>query len=322
MSVVEIADLVREFRAGRGKPRRAVDGLSLSVERGELFGLLGPNGAGKTTTIKILMTVLLPTSGSVRISGLDVVADRQRVSREIGVILGGDRGLYERLSAQDNLRYFADLYGLDHRLQRRRIPELLELVRLTDRAGDRVESFSRGMRQRLHIARGLLHAPKLVIMDEPSNGLDPVAGRDLRQLVRGLTDGGRTVLLTTHYMQEAEALCDRIAVINHGRKIYEGTAQDLSSVMDGRTTTAIEVYGAEETHLTAIRALPGVDVVTLVEQQGSQTVYIQAEKDRDVTAAALEQLAGLAVGRIAVSGATLEDAYVRLVSRTPEVGAP
>jgi ABC-2 type transport system ATP-binding protein len=316
-AVVEITDLVRDFRVKRGETRRAVDGLSLTVEQGELYGLLGPNGAGKTTTIKILMTVLLPTSGSVRISGRDVVADRRAISREIGVILGGDRGLYDRLSARDNLRYFADLYGLDHRTRQRRIPELLDRVGLADRAGDRVETFSRGMRQRLHIARGLLHDPRLVIMDEPSNGLDPVAGRELRRLVRDLADGGRTVLLTTHYMQEAETLCDRIAVIDHGRKVYEGTAQGLKSATEGRQVTAIETYGAEEDRLSAIRALDGVDVVNLVEQQGRQVLYIQAAVGQDPTAAALTLLAGLPVGRIAVSEPTLEDAYVRLVSGAP-----
>ncbi|MGK4579909.1 ABC transporter ATP-binding protein [Kitasatospora sp. HPMI-4] len=320
MPAIEITDLVREFRTGRGKVRRAVDGLSLSVEPGELFGLLGPNGAGKTTTIKILMTVLLPTSGQVRVAGLDVVAERRQVSRRIGVVIGGDRGLYERLTASENLRYFADLYGLDARTRRHRVPELLELVGLADRAGDRVESFSRGMRQRLHIARGLLHDPEVVIMDEPSNGLDPVAGRDLRELVRGLAGDGRTVLLTTHYMQEAEALCDRIAVINHGRKIYEGTATDLKYATDGRQVTAIESYGVDESHLARIRAIPGVALVNLVEQAGGQVVYIQTDARCDATAATLDILAGLSVGRITVSEPTLEDAYLRLMADAPEAG--
>ncbi|MGK4585444.1 ABC transporter ATP-binding protein [Kitasatospora sp. HPMI-4] len=320
MPAIEITDLVREFQTGRGKVRRAVDNLSLSVEPGELFGLLGPNGAGKTTTIKILMTVLLPTSGRVRVAGLDVVAQPREVGRRLGVVLGGDRGLYDRLSARDNLVYFADLYGLDYRTRRRRVPELLERVGLSDRAGDRVEAFSRGMRQRLHIARGLLHDPQVVIMDEPSNGLDPVAGRDLRELVRSLTADGRTVLLTTHYMQEAEALCDRLAVIDHGRRIYQGTAADLKIATDGRQITAIESYGVDEGHLGRLRELPGVALVNVAESAGGQVVYLQTDARHDATAAALEVLAGLSIGRITVSEPTLEDAYLRLVADAAERG--
>ncbi|HTJ72554.1 MAG TPA: ABC transporter ATP-binding protein [Actinospica sp.] len=314
MAEIEIRDLVRDFGAGRATPRRAVDHLSLDVRRGELFGLLGPNGAGKTTTVKILMTVLLPTSGSVRVCGRDVVAQRREVSRRVGVVLGGERGLYDRLSARDNLRFFADLYGLSGADRRRRVPELLELVGLTERAGDRVEQFSRGMKQRLHIARGLLHDPPVVIMDEPSNGLDPVAARDLRDLVRTLTASGRAVLLTTHYMQEAEALCDRIAVVDHGRKIFEGTPRELTYAADGRRITVIELYGAGEPQVADLRELKGVESVTLHERGGGQVLQIQSMADHDVTQAAVERLAGLPISRVTVQTPTLEDAYIALIS--------
>ncbi len=185
MSILEARELRRSFATTTGVLRRriepveAVRGVSFHIERGEVFGLLGPNGAGKTTTIKMLITLLLPTSGSATILGHDVVADPRAVRRRIGYVFGGDRGLYERLSALDNLRYFAELYAVPAREQRARIGELLELVGLSGRERERVEGFSRGMRQRLHIARGLLHDPDLLFLDEPSIGIDPVGAREL-----------------------------------------------------------------------------------------------------------------------------------------------
>ncbi len=199
MTAVEARDLRRTFRTRTGVLRRtaktveAVRGVSFDIERGELFGLLGPNGAGKTTTIKMLITLLLPTSGTARVLGHDVVDDVREVRRRIGYVFGGDRGLYERLSALDNLRYFSELYGVPPRQQKARIGELLELVGLTGRERERVEGFSRGMRQRLHIARGLLHDPDVLFLDEPSIGIDPVGARELRATIASLSYAGKTV---------------------------------------------------------------------------------------------------------------------------------
>src|SRR6476469_738384 len=180
MAAIEAKELRRTYKTSTGVFRRrsleveAVRGVSFDVAEGELFGLLGPNGAGKTTTIKMLITLLLPTSGSARVLGLDVAAHAREVRSRIGYVFGGDRGLYERLSALDNLRYFAELYGVDPHRQKARIAEVLELVGLTGREKERVEGYSRGMRQRLHIARGLLHDPAVVFLDEPTIGVDPV----------------------------------------------------------------------------------------------------------------------------------------------------
>src|SRR6266540_274259 len=202
MAVVEALDLRRTYRTHTGTVRRktkeieAVRGVSFVIEEGELFGLLGPNGAGKTTTIKMLITLLIPTSGSARVLGLDVVKDSREVRKRIGYVFGGERGLYERLSAYDNLRYFAELYAVPPREQKARIAELLELVGLAGREKERVEGYSRGMRQRLHIARGLLHDPSVLFLDEPTIGLDPVGARELRSLVASLVSEQRkTVLL-------------------------------------------------------------------------------------------------------------------------------
>src|SRR5213593_1171963 len=229
MPVVEAHDLSRVYKTHTGTIRRrvkeieAVKGVSFEIEKGELFGLLGPNGAGKTTTIKMLVTLLIPSSGTARVLGHDVVRDAQAVRKQIGYVFGGDRGAYERLSGLDNLRYFSELYGVPPKVQKRRIPELLELVGLTGRERERVEGYSRGMRQRLHIARGLLHDPPVVFLDEPTIGVDPVGARELRATIASLTEGGKTVLLTTHYMFEADSLCNRIAVINKGEIVAEGT---------------------------------------------------------------------------------------------------
>ena len=193
--VIEAGELRRTYKTTTGVVRRrgleveAVRGISFAVERGELFGLLGPNGAGKTTTIKMLITLLLPTSGTARVLGLDVVTQAREVRKRIGYVFGGDRGLYERLSALDNLRYFAELYGVSGRAQRRRIDEVLELVGLKGRERERVEGYSRGMRQRLHIARGILHDPEVVFLDEPTIGVDPVGARELRATIGGLVAG-------------------------------------------------------------------------------------------------------------------------------------
>jgi ABC-2 type transport system ATP-binding protein len=279
-----------------------------------MVGLLGPNGAGKTSTAKILMTVLLPTSGFARILGHDVVRDTQTVRRLTGVILGGDAGLYTRLSARDNLLLFADLYGMPYREQKRRIPELLDMVGLLSSERKRVESFSRGMKQRLHIARGLLHDPQVVILDEPSNGIDPVGARELRALIREQIRQGRTVLLTTHYMFEADELCDRVAVMRDGRKIAEGTPELLKKQADGRVVLTLHIRGIGEEHMVRLRALPGVQSVSLTEHGALQSLDIHSGQETDVTALVLTEIRDLETLRVFKREPTLEDAYVALIS--------
>jgi ABC-2 type transport system ATP-binding protein len=317
---IEAEGLRRAYRSRTGwlRPRlttvEAVRGVDFTVRRGELFGLLGPNGAGKTTTIKMLNTLLIPTGGKARICGLDVERQTREVRRRIGYVFGGDRGLYDRLSALDNLRYFAELYGVPARDQRRRIAELLELVRLAGREQDRVEGYSRGMRQRLHIARGLLHRPEVLFLDEPSIGIDPVAARELRQTVAGLAATGTTVLLTTHYMAEADELCDRIAVIADGRIQALGTPAELRSRADGRRVVEVEAYGVPDTALAALRDLPGVRE-TAVETRGSlQVLTVQSDAHVDVQGDVLRELAGIRLGRVDSREPTLEDAYVTIVN--------
>jgi ABC-2 type transport system ATP-binding protein len=319
-TVIQAAELRRTFRTTTGVLRRrpleveAVRGISFAVRRGEMFGLLGPNGAGKTTTIKMLITLLLPSGGQARVLGYDVAANPREVRRRIGYVFGGDRGLYERLSGMDNLRYFAELYGIPGRDQRRRIGEVLDLVGLRGRERERVEGYSRGMRQRLHIARGILHDPEVVFLDEPTIGVDPVGARELRALMANLIATGKTVLLTTHYMFEADELCDRIAVIAKGEIVGQGTPADLKAgVADGRVTE-IEVFGVDDPTVERLRGIAGVTAVVVEDLDQKQLLVIRSSDERDLTQELLSRLDGVSVGRVVAREPTLEDAYVALVT--------
>jgi ABC-2 type transport system ATP-binding protein len=319
VSAVEALDLRRDFRTRTGFRRtskvvEAVKGVSFTIEPGELFGLLGPNGAGKTTTIKMLITLLLPTGGGARVLGLDVVEDVREVRKRIGYVFGGDRGLYERLTALDNLRYFSELYGVAPREQKRRIAELFELVGLSGREREKVEGYSRGMRQRLHIARGLLHDPDVLFLDEPSIGIDPVGARELRATIGALTGQGKTVLLTTHYMFEADELCDRIAVIRAGEIVAEGTPGQLKQLVAGGRVLEVETYGVTDEVVAAVERLDGLRSVAVEERDQQQVLIIQCESGTEPTQAVLGQLGEVRVGRVSLREPTLEDAYVQLVT--------
>jgi ABC-2 type transport system ATP-binding protein len=320
VTVIDVRDLRRTYHTRAGVLKRtakeveAVRGVTFSVEKGELFGLLGPNGAGKTTTIKMLITLLLPTSGTATVLGRDVVEDAREVRRRVGYVFGGDRGLYERLSGLDNLRYFSELYGVPARDQKARIGELLELVGLTGREKERVEGYSRGMRQRLHVARGLLHKPDVLFLDEPSIGIDPVGARELRGTVADLRAAGTTILLTTHYMFEADELCDRIAVIAGGRIVAEGTPADLKSQVGEGTVVEVEVFGDAGPAVALVEALDGVRSAAVEERGQAQVLVVRAEPGHEVAQPVLGCLADLRLGRVATREPTLEDAYVELVS--------
>jgi ABC-2 type transport system ATP-binding protein len=320
MAVVEALDLHRTYRTSTGTLRRkwkdveAVRGVSFEIAEGELFGLLGPNGAGKTTTIKMLITLLIPTKGTARVLGHDVVKDAREVRRKIGYVFGGERGVYERLSGYDNLRYFAELYGVPPKEIRPRIEYLLDLVGLTGREQERAEGYSRGMKQRLHIARGLLHDPPVVFLDEPTIGLDPVGARELRATIGSLAQAGKTILLTTHYMFEADALCDRIAVINHGQIVAHGTPADLKRGVAKGTIVEVEVFGIPQGTTDRVKTLNGVLGVSVEEREQAQVLIVQSRADVELTSAIIGTLDGANVGRISTREPTLEDAYVALVA--------
>lgn len=321
MNAIEVQNLRRVYHTTLGVLRRktkdvvAVDGIDFAVAPGELFGLVGPNGAGKTTTVKMLTTLLLPTAGTAHVLGYDVARQPEAVRGRIGFIFGGERGLYWRLSGQDNLRYFASLYHVAPDVARRRIPELLEMVGLADRAREKVEGYSRGMKQRLHVARTLLHDPELLFLDEPTIGLDPVGARELRAVVRQLQSTGKTILLTTHYMFEADALCQRVGVINHGRIIALDTPAALKGEVRDLAIVELEVFGIPEEKLAGLRALPFVETVAVEDHDQRQALRIHTPRGAEAVPDLMASLDGLRVGRVVVREPTLEDAYVRLVER-------
>jgi len=317
---IVVAGAHKVYTGHRGVIRRtrfenvALAGVDLQVRRGELFGLLGPNGAGKTTLVKILTTLLLPTAGRAEVAGLDVVRSTAAVRRRIGFVLGGDRGLYTRASASQNLRYFADLYRVPPAVARRRVPELLELFGLSGRAHDRVELFSRGMKQRLHLARGLVHDPDVLFLDEPTNGLDPVGAHELRALIRQLTARGKTVFMTTHQLFEADAVCDRIAVIIGGTIISRGTPADLKRQVADLGVVELQIDGAAPAAvLESLRRLRGVSAVAEGERDGVRLVTIRCAQPVQVATRIPPLLDGLPLHGLAVREPTLEDAYLRLV---------
>ena len=312
-------DLTRDYRhrkgllPGRTSVVKALRGVSFDIAPGELFGLLGPNGAGKTTTIKILTTLLLPTSGSVRVLGLDPVTQHTQLRRRIGYVFGGDKGLYDRISALDNLRFFADVYRVPLRTKQARIDELLEIVGLRGREHERVETYSRGMRQRLHIARGLLHDPEILFLDEPTIGLDPVGSRELRETVAGLQRAGKTILLTTHYMFEADELCDRVAILTNGRIVAEGTPADLKRGIADRNVIEIEAFGVNEASIDRLRQIEGVEAVTVEVQDQAQVIVVRSRRGPELIPPLLSALDSAGLGRVVAREPTLEDAYVELV---------
>jgi ABC-2 type transport system ATP-binding protein len=319
MNAIEVKNLRRVYKTTIGLVHRkikevvAVDDISFSVREGELFGILGPNGAGKTTTVKMLTTLLIPTAGSASILGMDVVKDAEKVRPRIGFIYGGDRGLYLRLSGLDNLRYFSTLYYVEPAVSKKRIPELIEMVGLTGREKEKVEGYSRGMRQRLHIARALLHDPEVLFLDEPTIGLDPVGARELRTAVLNLQSAKKTILLTTHYMFEADALCQRIAVINQGRIVALDTPEKLKQTVSDLSVVEIEIFGVPPEYVEKIRQLGFVDNVAVENYDQRQVMLVHTPNGPEAIPLLIGELSGLKLGKIVTRQPTLEDAYVRLV---------
>jgi ABC-2 type transport system ATP-binding protein len=314
--IINVEHLNKVFYSIRGYWRQkkhrveAVKDISFSICKGELFGMVGPNGAGKTTTVKMLSTLLLPTGGKASIFGHDVVKDTYKIRPRIGFTFGGNKGLYGRLSALDNLKYFAELYKLDPETIERRIKEMLEIVGLTGREKDRVETYSSGMQQRLHLARAMLHDPDLIFLDEPTVGIDPIGSREIRALVKELVKRGKTILLTTHYMYEAEELCDRIAVVNHGEIVALDTPASLKTRASGDSVIVIHTpteNPALDYELGNLRN----DIGHL--SNSNDTVSIHTRNPGRILNALAALLERQVISNIEVRNATLEDVYVQII---------
>jgi ABC-2 type transport system ATP-binding protein len=311
-AAVATESLGRTYRPqGRGRRGRApvvaLRDVTLRVERGEIHGLLGPNGAGKSTLMKILSTILLPTSGSARVCGYDVVRKTAAVRRTVSVVFGGDRGLYPRLTGRQNLLYWAALCQLDRRTARRRVDDLLDRFHLCDRADRRVETYSTGMCQRLHLARGLVSSPSLLLLDEPTNGLDPVAAAELRAEIREVAADGRSVLLATHDMAEAEAVCDRVTLLNHGALVLTDSTGNLARRVFRRER--VEVVGASDALLRRVRDLPGVTSVAIISPEAARIEVSSASAVSQV----LHDLVRAGVTSVRTTPPSLAEVYVRLI---------
>ena len=315
-----VAEHLRKvFNVTKGFLRRtktqvtAVKNISFEVGYGELFGLIGPNGAGKTTTIKMLTTMLIPTSGTATVLGYNIQKYVTKVRERIGIVLGGERGLYTRVSAIDNLRYFADLYGVPPSIRDKRVKELLEFMGLWDRAKDRVETYSKGMKQRLHLARGLINDPQLVFLDEPTIGLDPEIAKETRNMIRGLVEKGKTILLTTHYMFEADELCKRVAVIRGGEIVALDTPSGLKKYVMDTSVVEVEGFGITENEVARFKSVPEVLAVSADLSENKQVLKIQTAKGSEIISEVQEILKNSRIYDIKIKEPTLEDAYLRLV---------
>ncbi len=292
----------------------AVNGISFEVRKGELFGLLGPNGAGKTTTIKILTTLLEPSGGSAEVLGYDIRKDAREIRKRINLVAEGERTLYWRLSAYENLKYFTRIYYVPKSEEKDRIEQLLRLVGLWERRNDLVMNYSRGMKQRLAIAKALINDPEVLFLDEPTLGLDVQSAVFVREFIRKLVDEQKkTVLLTTHYMAEAEELCDRIAIIDHGKIIALDTPSGLKRLVKGEDAVQIRV---RDLSYQGIKGLPW-KLVIVKEDAERGTVTLRGHVSEEDLPKVVESLVKIGAKILSVEQKepTLEDVFIKLTGR-------
>jgi ABC-2 type transport system ATP-binding protein len=290
----------------------AVDGVSFEVRDGEIFGLLGPNGAGKTTTINMISGVLRPDGGRVLVDETDIWIEPKTVKRSLGVV-PQEIAVYEDLTARDNLKFWGSLYGLRGNELRRRVDDALSRVGLAERAKDKVKGFSGGMKRRLNLCMGLLHEPKFLLLDEPTVGIDPQARLAILEVIRAAAASGSTVLYTTHYMDEAQELCDRIAIIDHGRILTVGTLEELTR-MAGEGEMLRMTGSFDEA--TARARLEGLDGVQLHSVEEGRAVLSVAADGPGLTAVLPGLLAGdLGVDDVSIQQPSLQSVFIRLTGR-------
>jgi ABC-2 type transport system ATP-binding protein len=297
----------------------AVNGVDLQIKRGEIFGLLGPNGAGKSTTIRMLCTLLEPTSGTATINGFDIVKQANEVRRSLGTVLAGERSIYWKLSGRENLEYFAALYHIPPAVAKKRVEEMIERMEIKDRANELVEKYSTGMRQRIAIAKALLARPPILLLDEPTLGLDPQAARNLRELIATLKAEGHTILLTTHYMEEADQLSDRIGIIDTGKVIALDTPEKLKAQIDQQEIIKLEVTGWQEYIGEKLRGISEVGSL-VAHQQGEADLWevsLQSNNSRAVLPKIVEHIGqnGTRLVNMNIVKPSLEDVFIQLTGK-------
>ena len=308
MNSIEAFNLVRSFNGFK-----AVDNLSFNVEEGEIFGLLGPNGAGKTTTIRMLSALISPSSGSATIGGYDVQDDALKV-REIIGILTESPSLYGRLTAMENMEFFAKAYGVTNKSERdTKIRDLLDFFQLWERRTDPVGQYSKGMKQKLAIARALIHNPEILYLDEPTSGMDPKSSKDIRDLMEILTENQRqTILLCTHRLEDAEKLCDRVMIINKGKPITITSPHDLRKRFSSGQEVQVGLSKLDNDLVAMMRELPSVVNLTVDESENRISVSLGNELDTPGLVKALVEY-GAEVRYVKPLEMSLEEAYLELM---------
>ncbi len=297
----------------------AVNGVDLQIHRGEIFGLLGPNGAGKSTTIRMLCTLLEPTSGTASVNGFDVVKQANEVRRSLGTVLAGERSIYWKLTGRENLEYFAALYHIPAAVTKKRVDDLLERMEIKDRANELVEKYSTGMRQRIAIAKALLARPPILLLDEPTLGLDPQAARNLRELIATLKEEGHTILLTTHYMEEADQLSDRIGIIDTGKVIALDTAENLKRRIDQKEIIRLELTGWHDDLNEKLKNISGVETLT-TRKQGEADLWevnMHSSNSRATLPRIVEAISGNGTRLVNMNivKPSLEDVFIHLTGK-------
>lgn len=312
LHAIEIKGLTKKF-----DDLIAVNQVSLSIKESELFGLLGPNGAGKSTLISMLCCQILPDEGTAHVLGHNIVKDAKEIKKVIGVC-PQESILYDDLTAQENLTFFGDLYRVPRHELKKRVFNLLELMQLSERAQDKVGTFSGGMKQRLNISAALLHDPKVLFLDEPTIGLDPQARHVIWDLIEGLKKEGKTILMTTHYMEEADRLSDRVAIMDFGKIIAFGTPDKLKTILKEANVVEMVCRDFSEKTIKAIRKLDSVLKVSTTENVIKAIVKNADEALPDIVSVGIKHR--VKVERIDVKEPTLEDVFIHLTGRTLREG--
>ena len=295
----------------------ALKGVSLDVRPGEIFGLLGPNGAGKTTLIKLLTTLLLPTSGMAWVNGYDVSRDENKIRASVGCMLMGERGLYWKLTARENLDYFGALYHLDSVQRKQRTQQIIDLLDMEDIADRMVESYSSGQKMKLAFGKALVNDAPLLVLDEPTNTLDVPSASELRAIVRRLNAEGKTIIYTTHIMTEAETLCERVAIIDRGELLALGTVQELKASLQQENVTHIEGIISSRS-AEAVRSLPGILRATRDSLDSKEMLTVVSASGKESLPQIIEALtrSGAVIQKIIPEEMTLEDVFIAKTGRT------
>lgn len=322
---VQIEDLKKSYTTRQRKGifssiKREVEalcGISLDVKQGEIFGLLGPNGAGKTTLIKIITTLLLPSAGEAFINGYHIIKEDNLVRSSVGCMLMGERGLYWKLTGRENLEYFAALYHLTSKQRKLRANEIIKLLDLEDLADRTVETYSSGQKMKLAFGKALINDAPILVLDEPTNTLDVPSASELRSIVRDLNQAGKTIIYTTHIMSEAETLCDRVAIIDHGNLLALGTVDELKkSFTSNQVTHIVGVISAAS--VDAVQMLPGVLHAKRIQVDGGSQLTVVTQEQSELLPQLIETLTknGAIIQKITPEEITLEDVFVQKTGRS------